>query len=96
MNDIFFLLGSDLHNFAGENTVTAVAECIQGLVNSLEVKTSNAIEWMKDSDMIAILTNLKLLYSLKLNKKIILNIIQLILNWNSARKPFSLAMELSF
>ena len=53
MNDIFFLLGSDLHNFADDSTVTAVADTIQGLINSLEVKTGNAIEWMKDNDMIA-------------------------------------------
>ena len=52
-NDIFFLLGSDLHNFAEDNTVIAVAETVQDLVNSLEVKTSNVIEWMKDNDMIA-------------------------------------------
>ena len=32
MNDIFLLLGSDLHNFADDNTVTAVAETIQDLV----------------------------------------------------------------
>ena len=37
MNDIFFLLGSDLHNFADNNTVTAVSETIQDLINSLEV-----------------------------------------------------------
>ena len=53
MNDIFFLLGSDLHNFADDNNVIAVAETIQDLMNSLEVKTGNAIEWMKDNDMIA-------------------------------------------
>ena len=53
MNDIFFLLGSDLHNFADDNTVTAVAETIEDLINSPEVKTSNIIEWMKDNDMIA-------------------------------------------
>ena len=53
MNDIFFLLGSDLHNFADDNTVTAVAETIQDVLNSPEVKTSDAIEWMKDNDMIA-------------------------------------------
>ena len=53
MNDIFFLLGSDLYNFADDNTVTAVAETIQDFINSLEVKTSNAIKRMKDNDMIA-------------------------------------------
>ena len=40
MNDIFFLLGSDLHNSADDNTVTAVAETIQDLINTLEVKTT--------------------------------------------------------
>ena len=53
MSDIFFLLGSDLHKFADDNTVTAVAETIQDLINSLDVKTCTAIEWMKDNDMIA-------------------------------------------
>ena len=48
MDDTFFLLGSDLHNFADDNNVIAVAETIQDLMNSLEVKTSNAIEWIKD------------------------------------------------
>ena len=33
--------------------VIAVAETIQDLMNNLEVKTSNAIEWMKDNDIIA-------------------------------------------
>ena len=36
INDIFFLLGSDLHNFADDNTVTAVAETIRDLINSLK------------------------------------------------------------
>ena len=53
MSDIFFLLGSDLHNFADDNTVTAVADTIQDLINSLDVKTCTAIEWTKDNDMIA-------------------------------------------
>ena len=51
MNDMFFLLGSDLHNFANDNTVTAVSETMQGLINSLEVTTSNANEWMKNNDV---------------------------------------------
>ena len=50
---MFLLLGSDLHNFADNSTVIVVAETIQDLINSLEVTTSNAIEWMKDNDMIA-------------------------------------------
>ena len=53
MNDIFFLLGSDFHNFADDNAVTAIAETIQDLINSLDVKTSDAIESMKGNDIIA-------------------------------------------
>ena len=52
MNNIFFLLDSDLHNFADDNTNTAVEETIQGLINSPEVTTSNATEWMKNNNMI--------------------------------------------
>ena len=44
MNNIFFLLGSDLHNFADDNTVTAVTETVQDLINSPEVKTSDINE----------------------------------------------------
>ena len=32
---------------------TAVAETIQDLINSLEMKTSKAIQWMENDDMIA-------------------------------------------
>ena len=53
INDIFLTLGSDLHNFSDDNTVTAVAETIQALINSLEIKTSKAIQWMENNDMIA-------------------------------------------
>ena len=69
-----FLLGSGLHNVADDNTTTTVAETIQGLVNSLEVKTSNAIEWMKDNDMTANPDKFKAIVviprrKLKLNRK---------------------------
>ena len=37
INDIFLTSGSDLPNFADDNTVTAVAETIQALINSLEI-----------------------------------------------------------
>ena len=90
MYDIFFLLGSDLHNFADDNTVTAVAETIQGLKNSLEVKTSDAIEWMKDNDMIANLDKFKAIVLTKTDHN------TAVLNWNSAGKLFSLVLKLIF
>ena len=53
INDIFLTLGSDLHNFSDDNTVTAVAETIQDLINNLEIKTSKAIQWMENNKMVA-------------------------------------------
>ena len=51
--NIFFFLCSGLHRFADNINVTAVADTILDLINSLAVKTSNAIQWMKGNDMIA-------------------------------------------
>ena len=42
-----------MHNLQTTTLLTAVADTVQGLINSLDVKTSNAIEWMKDNEMIA-------------------------------------------
>ena len=38
INDIYYVLQSDLHNFADDNTFSAVAETISELVKSLEDK----------------------------------------------------------
>ena len=92
-NDISFLLGSDLNNFASDNNVISVTETIQDLMNSLEVKATNAIGWMKDNDMIANQNKFKAIVLTKTDHN---TIIQLVLDWNSARKPFSLAMKLIF
>ena len=65
INDIFFALDSDLHNFATDNTVTAVAEMIQDLINSLEIKMSKAIQWMENNDIIANPVKLKAIVLMK-------------------------------
>ena len=90
MYDIFFLLGSALHNFADDNTVTAVVESIQGLINSLEVKTSNATEWMKDNDMIANIDKFKAVVLTKTDQ----NTAGIKLEFS--RKLFSLVLKLIF
>ena len=46
---IFLALGSDLNNFADDNTVTDVAETIQDPINSPEIKKSRAIRWMENN-----------------------------------------------
>ena len=73
------------------NIVTAVAETIQDLINSLDVKTSNAIEWMKDNDMIANPNKFKAIVLTKTDHNI-----QLVSDWNSAGKPFPLPKQLIF
>ena len=67
INDIFFTLGSDLHSFTDINKITAVAEKIQDLVNSIEIKTSKAIQWMENNDMIANLEKFKAIVLTKHN-----------------------------
>ena len=82
-----------MNNFASDNNVISVAETIQDLMNSPEVKASNAIGWMKDNDMIANQNKFKAIVLTKTDHN---TITQLVLDWNSARKPFSLAMKLIF
>ena len=43
MNDLFYLLENDLHNFADDNTVSAVSETVSELTNSLTLKSNLAI-----------------------------------------------------
>ena len=43
----------DLHNFADDNTLSAVGETIQGLVDIMQHKAENTISWMEENDMIA-------------------------------------------
>ena len=54
MNDIFVMLSAgDIHNFADDNTITALSETIQDLINALQNKTERAIKWMENNNMIA-------------------------------------------
>ena len=54
INDIFvMLIADDIHNFAGDNMITALSETIQDQINALQNKTERAIKWMENSNMIA-------------------------------------------
>ena len=49
LNDIFLMLNDpDLHNFADDNTLSAVGETIQGLVDIMQHKAESAISWMEE------------------------------------------------
>ena len=52
-NDMFLLFVSDLYNFSVDNTITAMAETIQDLVQAIQGKTETALYWMDSNDMIA-------------------------------------------
>ena len=52
MNDLFYLLENDLHNFADDNTVSAVSETVPELINSLTLKSNLAIDWFQTNSMI--------------------------------------------
>ena len=47
-----FLLDRDLHNFADENTISAVSETIPELVDSLTSKSNLAIDWFDSNSKI--------------------------------------------
>ena len=52
INDLFFLLDRDLHNFADDNNISAVSETIPELVDSLTSKSNLAIDWFNSNSMI--------------------------------------------
>ena len=53
MNDLFYLLQNNLHNFADDNTISALqGSTISDLVDSLTEKSNLAIEWFHTNSMI--------------------------------------------
>ena len=52
MNDLFYLLQNDLHNFADDNIISAVGSTIPDLVDSLTEKLNSAIDWFQTNSMI--------------------------------------------
>ena len=54
INDLFYFIeGSNLHNFADDNTLSDNANCIEELIIKLEGLSDNAIDWMDNNYMIA-------------------------------------------
>ena len=53
INDLFFFLNkSDLHNFADDNIISAVATKVKELLTNLEKESEIAVNWFKDNNMI--------------------------------------------
>ena len=52
INDLFYPLENDLHNFANDNTVSAVSETVPELINSLTLKSNLAIDWFQTNSVI--------------------------------------------
>ena len=44
---------SNLLSFADDNTLSAIGETIQGLVDIMQNKAESAVSWMEENDMIA-------------------------------------------
>ena len=54
INDItLFLKNSSLSNYSDDNTISAFANTLKELINTLEKESEIAIEWLGDNDMIA-------------------------------------------
>ena len=52
LNDLYYVLQSDLHNFADDNTISAISDTVSGLVNSLTDKANKAVNWFHVNKMI--------------------------------------------
>ena len=52
LNDLHYVLQSDLHNFADDNTISAISDTVSGLVNSLTDKANKAVDWFHVNKMI--------------------------------------------
>ena len=53
INDIYFSLHEDLHNFANDNTVSAITDSLQALLEVLTEKANTVIDWFQLNDIIA-------------------------------------------
>ena len=68
MNDLFYLLENDLHNFSDDNTVSAVSETVPELINSLTLKSNLAINWFQTNSVIVNPDKFKAIILTKTNK----------------------------
>ena len=57
---------SDLHNFAGDNTITGTCNTLTGLLKTLEQESESAVGWFKQNEMIV---NADKFQAIILNKK---------------------------
>ena len=54
-----FINSSDLHNFADDNTISAIASSVDDLVTDLERKACTALDWLDANKIIANPENLR-------------------------------------
>ena len=52
INDFYYVLQSDLHNFADDNTISTISDTISSLVNSPTNKANKAVDWFHVNRMI--------------------------------------------
>ena len=58
INDLYYVLQSDLHNFADNNTISAISDTVSDLVNSLTDKANKAVDWFHVNKMIVNLSKI--------------------------------------
>ena len=71
---MFCFITSNLHSFADDNTLSAVAESLQSLVNELEHQAKKVIDWLQMNQMIANPEKFKAIVVKRLNAKEALNV----------------------
>ena len=51
INDVYFFVQEDLHNFANDNTVSAIADSLQAILEVLTEKANTANDWFQLNDV---------------------------------------------
>ena len=53
INDLFFFIGiASIHNFAGDNTLSACGETLFKLIDTLQFESNIAIDWFTKNEII--------------------------------------------
>ena len=54
INDLFlWLITSDLHNYANDNTITVTCKNLNDLLFTLEKESQSAVDWFRNNNMVA-------------------------------------------
>ena len=49
-NNLFVILSADIHNFAGDNSISTIHDAVKDPVETIELHPKAAIDWLKENN----------------------------------------------